>query len=49
MLGNMGNSKSDYIHENPVIAGWVEDAEDYLYSSAGDYVGKKGLVNLDMW
>ena len=24
----------DYIHENPVRAGWVEQPEDYLYSSA---------------
>ena len=26
--------KLDYIHNNPVTAGWVEREEDYLYSSA---------------
>lgn len=26
--------KLNYIHQNPVRAGWVEYAEDYLYSSA---------------
>jgi REP element-mobilizing transposase RayT len=26
--------KLDYIHENPVRAGWVEREEDYVYSSA---------------
>ena len=29
--------KLNYIHENPVTAGIVERAEDYLYSSARDY------------
>jgi putative transposase len=29
--------KLDYIHNNPVAAGIVEKAEDYLYSSAKDY------------
>ena len=30
----------DYIHNNPVEAGIVEKAEDYLYSSARDYYGR---------
>ena len=36
----------DYIHENPVKAGFVEDAGDWLYSSARDYEGKKGLIDI---
>jgi putative transposase len=28
-----------YLHENPVRAGWVYKAEDYLYSSAAAYAG----------
>jgi hypothetical protein len=24
----------EYIHQNPVRAGWVEREEDYIYSSA---------------
>ena len=34
-----------YVHENPVRDKIVARPEDYLYSSAGDYMGKKGLVN----
>lgn len=29
--------KINYIHHNPLEAGIVEKAEDYLYSSARDY------------
>lgn len=38
--------KINYIHDNPVRAGIVKNAEDYVYSSACDYSGKKGLVHL---
>lgn len=37
-----------YIHENPVEAGLVSDAEDYNYSSAMDYAGEKGLVKVEL-
>jgi len=40
--------KLDYIHNNPVEAGIVYNAEDYVYSSAGDYVGKKGLLKVEL-
>src|SRR6266516_5875037 len=33
----IANQKLDYIHYNPVTAGFVEAPEHYLYSSAGDY------------
>jgi REP element-mobilizing transposase RayT len=33
------DSKINYIHENPVRAGIVEKAEDYLYSSARNDAG----------
>ena len=36
--------KVNYIHQNPVKAGYVYRAEDYIYSSAIDYAGEKGLV-----
>ena len=38
--------KLEYIHMNPVEAGFVEKPEDYLYSSARDFYGKKGLIEL---
>ena len=40
-------SKLNYIHNNPVRAGWVEKPEDYLYSSASNYVRGKGLAEID--
>jgi REP element-mobilizing transposase RayT len=39
--------KLDYTHNNPVRAGWVLNPEEYLYSSAKDYAGEKGLVNVE--
>ncbi|MBS1914939.1 MAG: transposase, partial [Bacteroidetes bacterium] len=33
-IKDMSKSKMDYIHNNPVENGLVENAEDYLYSSA---------------
>ena len=39
------DQKMDYIHYNPVIAGWVDEPEHYLYSSARDYAGGKGLID----
>ena len=38
--------KIDYTHGNPVEAGFVENEQDYLYSSARDYCGIKGLVKV---
>lgn len=43
----MMNQKLTYIHDNPVVAGIVESAEDYLYSSAKDYAGRKGLIKVE--
>jgi putative transposase len=48
-IRNMGLSKLNYIHDNPVRAGLVWQPEDYLYSSATDYAGKKGLIRMSMW
>lgn len=39
-------SKLEYIHRNPVVMGLVDEAENWLHSSARDYVGKKGLLEL---
>jgi REP element-mobilizing transposase RayT len=36
--------KIDYIHNNPVISGFVENDYEYLHSSARDYNDVKGLV-----
>ncbi len=36
--------KLNYLHYNPVEAGFVEEESEYLYSSAKDYQDKKGLL-----
>ncbi len=35
----MIEQRLNYIHENPVKAGWVFQPQDYIYSSAGVYAG----------
>lgn len=42
----MIESRTHYIHNNPVRAGIVDKPEDYLYSSARDYFGEKGLIRI---
>jgi len=37
--------KIKYIHDNPVEAGLVFRPEEYMYSSAVDYSGEKGMLN----
>ena len=36
----------DYIHNNPVKAGFVHNPADWLHSSARDYEGRKGLIDV---
>ncbi|MFD3001394.1 transposase [Pontibacter toksunensis] len=40
--------KLHYIHNNPVEAGFVREPQDYPYSSAIDYAGGKGMVNITL-
>ena len=43
----MMDSRLDYIHNNPVRAGFVAQAEDYLYSSARNYADMESLIEID--
>jgi REP element-mobilizing transposase RayT len=38
--------KPDYLHNNPVRAGIVNEPQEYKYSSAVDYAGGKGLLDV---
>ena len=40
--------KLNYIHQNPVRAEIVARPKDYLYSSALNYAGEKGLLNVEL-
>ena len=42
------NQKLDYIHNNPVRAGIVENPQDYLYSSARNYANMKAMIDIDL-
>jgi hypothetical protein len=35
-----------YIHDNPLVAGFVDKPEEWKYSSARDFCGLKELINL---
>lgn len=40
--------KLEYLHSNPVEAGFVTEPHHWKFSSAGDYVGIKGYVKIEM-
>lgn len=43
----MTRQKLEYIHNNPVKAGIVQEPHEYLYSSAKNYAGMDGLIKVD--
>ena len=44
---NFTDQKLDYIHNNIMKTGIVANPEDYLYCSARDYAGMKGMLEID--
>jgi len=44
----MMKQKLEYIHYNPVRSGYVTDPLDWEYSSARNYVGLKGLIEVNV-
>jgi len=43
----MMQQKIEYIHQNPVKRGYVDQAAHWRYSSARDYEGEMGLIKID--
>jgi putative transposase len=43
---DMMRQKIDYIHQNPVKRGYVDEAIHWRYSSARDYAGTAGLLEV---
>lgn len=41
--------KLNYIHLNPVQRGYVDQPEHWRYSSARNYLGQPGLIEIDPW
>jgi putative transposase len=46
---DMMRQKLDYIHYNPVKRGYVNLLEHWRYSSASNYAGLPGLLQIDLW
>ena len=44
----MIDQRLEYLHNNPVKAQIVDEAEHYIYSSAIDYIGGKGMIPIEM-
>ena len=42
------DQKLMYIHNNPVRAGIVESPEHYIYSSAINYIGRNGIIDVEI-
>ncbi|MCK5028833.1 MAG: hypothetical protein KAR57_04310 [Bacteroidales bacterium] len=40
--------KLNYIHNNPIKAGFIDFPEHYPYSSAKDYADDKGLIDITL-
>ena len=45
--GDMLRQKLDYIHYNPMRLGLVDRPEDWRYSSARNYFGQDGVLEID--
>ena len=45
---DMLRQKLDYIHYNPVKIGLVDRPEDWRYSSARNYLGQAGVMEIDL-
>jgi hypothetical protein len=43
----MLSQKIEYVHNNPVRIGWVENPEDWVYSSARNHLGLEGIMEID--
>ena len=44
----MMDQRLNYIHENPVRAGICYTPHDYVYSSASNYAGEGGVLEIDL-
>ena len=45
----MMKDKIEYIHNNPVKRGYVDESQHWRYSSARDYEGLRGLLDVELF
>ncbi|MBK9732484.1 MAG: hypothetical protein IPO83_14615 [Chitinophagaceae bacterium] len=48
VTNEMRAERLHYLHYNPVEAGFVWEPQEYCYSSAIDYAGGKGYLDVDL-
>jgi len=41
------DQKMNYVHNNPVVSGFVSEPHHWKYNSAIDYSGGKGIIDID--
>ena len=46
-INEMQEARLEYVHDNPVVEGLLYRQEDYVYSSASFYYGKKCLIEIN--
>ena len=44
----MIDQRLEYLHNNPVKQGFVKNAEDYPWSSISNYIGEKGMIDVEI-
>ena len=44
----MIDQRLEYLHNNPVVEQIVDEAEHYIYSSAIDYIGGNGMIQVEL-
>ena len=44
--GEMLDQRLEYVHRNPVESGWVNEPEEYFYSSARNYAGLENAIKI---
>ncbi len=44
----MMDQKLDYVHNNPVEQGFINRAEDFPWSSMANYIGVKGMIDVEV-
>ena len=45
----MMRDRINYVHNNPVKRGYIDEAQHWRYSSARDYEGINGLIEIERW
>ena len=48
ITNKMMDQKLDYLHNNPVVQGFVKCAKDFPWSSRSNYIGENGFIDIEL-